>query len=233
MHQVLHDIFVIWDWILNEKLRLPLADRNKYSVVLVIPETFDSREIKELLSIVLQDLRFSSAVIHQEGLAAVAGNGLSTACVVNLGAQVTSIICIEDGVALPSTIITLPFGGDDISRCLLWIQETNQSWPNINTKPLHRPIDLFMLNKLKESYCQIREGEFVAMASIYSYDEDMPVGFHKSRLSALNVPPMGLFFPKLLAPEVYPPPSNSWFHDFEDMTDDTWRSENSDNMNNP
>ncbi|KMZ70546.1 Actin-related protein 9 [Zostera marina] len=230
MHQVLHDIFVIWDWILNEKLRLPLADRNKYSVVLVIPETFDSREIKELLSIVLQDLRFSSAVIHQEGLAAVSGNGLSTACVVNLGAQVTSIICIEDGVALPSTIITLPFGGDDISRCLLWIQETNQSWPNINTKPLHRPIDLFMLNKLKESYCQIREGEFVAMASIYSYDEDMPVEFHKSRLSALNVPPMGLFFPKLLAPEVYPPPSNSWFHDFEDMTDDTWRSENSDNM---
>lgn len=31
----------------------------------------------------------------QEGLAAVFGNGLSTACVVNIGAQVTSVICIE------------------------------------------------------------------------------------------------------------------------------------------
>lgn len=31
----------------------------------------------------------------QEGLAAVFGNGLSTACVINLGAQVTSVICIE------------------------------------------------------------------------------------------------------------------------------------------
>lgn len=31
----------------------------------------------------------------QEGLAAVFGNGLSTACVVNIGGQVTSVICIE------------------------------------------------------------------------------------------------------------------------------------------
>lgn len=34
----------------------------------------------------------------QEGLAAVFGNGLSTACVINLGAQVTSVICIEVGM---------------------------------------------------------------------------------------------------------------------------------------
>ena len=33
--------------------------------------------------------------VEQEGLAAVFGNGLSTACVVNIGAQVTSVICIE------------------------------------------------------------------------------------------------------------------------------------------
>lgn len=33
--------------------------------------------------------------LTQEGLAAVFGNGLSTACVVNMGAQVTSVICIE------------------------------------------------------------------------------------------------------------------------------------------
>jgi hypothetical protein len=31
----------------------------------------------------------------QEGLAAVFGNGLSTACIVNMGAQVTSVVCIE------------------------------------------------------------------------------------------------------------------------------------------
>ncbi|KAK6929809.1 Actin family [Dillenia turbinata] len=225
MQQVLEDLHAIWDWILNEKLHIPLSERNMYSAVLVVPESFDNREIKEMLSIVLRDLRFSSAVIHQEGLAAVFGNGLSTACVVNMGAQVTSVICIEDGVALPSTQMTLPYGGEDISRCLLWTQRHHQTWPPIRTDTLTKPIDLLMLNRLKESYCQIKEGELDAVAVVYSYEDGMPAGSHKTRLTALNVPPMGLFYPMLLVPDVYPPPPRSWFHDYEDMLEDTWHAE--------
>ncbi|XP_010904571.1 actin-related protein 9 [Elaeis guineensis] len=221
LQQVFEDLYTIWSWLLIEKLHIPPADRNLYSAILVVPETFDNREIKEMLSIVLRDLRFSSAVVHQEGLAAAFGNGLSTACVVNMGAQVTSVICIEDGVALPSTCVTLPYGGEDISRCLLWVQRHHQTWPPIHTNPLVKPIDMLMLNKIKESYCQIREGEFDAVAAVHSYEEDRPVGSHKTRLSALNVPPMGLFYPTLFVPEEYPPPPRSWFHDYEDMLEDS------------
>ncbi|KAG0486142.1 hypothetical protein HPP92_008237 [Vanilla planifolia] len=142
----------------------------------------------------------------KEGLAAAFGNGLSTACVVNIGAQVTSIVCIEDGVALPSTIITMPYGGEDISRCLLWVQCHHHAWPSINTTPTTKPIDMVMLNKIKESFCQIR------------------------------VPPMGLFYPTLFIPDEYPPPPRTWFNDYEDMLEDTWnvdltrRSEMSDGL---
>ncbi|OAY75868.1 Actin-related protein 9 [Ananas comosus] len=133
-----------------------------------------------MLSIVLRDLRFSTAVVHQEGLAAAFGNGLSTACVVNIGAQVTSVICIEDGVALPSTNVNLPYGGE--------------------------------------------EGEFDAVAVVNSFDQEH-VASHKTRLSALNVPPMGLFYPTLFVPEEYPPPPRSWFQDNEDMLEETWHME--------
>ncbi|KAL8515728.1 hypothetical protein ACS0TY_014419 [Phlomoides rotata] len=187
MQQVIEDIHAIWDWILIEKLHIPHSERHMYSAVLVVPETFDNREIKELLSIVLRDLRFSTAVVHQEGLAAVFGNGLSTACVVNIGAQVTSVICIEDGVALPTTQITLRYGGEDISRCLLWTQRHHQTWPQIRTDALTKPIDLLMLNRLKESHCQLREGEVEAVAVVHSYEEGVPPGSHKTRLNALNV----------------------------------------------
>lgn len=223
--QVIEDLSTIWDWILIDKLHILPDDRNFYSAIIVVPETFDSREIKEVLSIVLRDLRFSSAVVHQEGLAAAFGNGLSTACVVNIGAQVTSVICIEDGVALPDTCITLPYGGEDISRCLFWIQCHHQTWPAIHTEPLQKPIDLLMLNKLKESYCHIREGEFGAVTVVHSYEEGRPVGSHKTRLSALNVPPMGLFYPTLFVSEEYPPSPRSWFNDYEDMLEDTWHME--------
>ncbi|KAJ4967708.1 hypothetical protein NE237_014409 [Protea cynaroides] len=222
MQQVFEDLATIWDWILNEKLDIPQLHRRMYSAVLVVPETFDNREIKEMLSIVLRDLQFGSAVVHQEGLAAAFGNGLSTACVVNIGAQVTSIICIEDGVALPTTGVTLPFGGEDISRCLLWIQQRHQTWPTICTSPVAKPIDMLMLNKLKESYCQIRDGELDAVAVVHSYEDGMPAGVHKTRLTALNVPPMGLFYPQLLVQDECPPPPRSWFHDNEDMLEDTW-----------
>ena len=33
----------IWDWILIEKLYIPHSERNMYSAVLVLPETFDNR----------------------------------------------------------------------------------------------------------------------------------------------------------------------------------------------
>ncbi|XP_021751790.1 actin-related protein 9-like isoform X1 [Chenopodium quinoa] len=219
--QVLEDLRAIWEWILTEKLHIPLNQRTTYSAVLVVPETFDNCEIKELLSIVLGDLRFGVAVIHQEALATVFGNGLSTACVVNIGAQVTSVICVEDGVALPATGITLSFGGEDISRCLLWTQRHHQTWPPIRTDAVAKPIDLLMLNRLKESYCQIKEGDTDAVVVVHSYEDGTSVGAHKTRLTALNVPPMGLFYPKLLVPEVYLPPPRTWFHDYEDMLEDT------------
>lgn len=222
MQQVFEDLHAIWDWILIEKLHIPLNQRNMYSAILVVPETFDNREIKEMLTLVLRDLRFSSAVVHQEGLAAVFGNGLSTACVVNVGAQVTSVICVEDGVALPTTEKTLPFGGEDISRCLLWTQRHHQTWPQIRTDILTKPIDLLMLNRLKETYCEIKDGELDAVTVVHSYEDGLPAGSHKTRLTALNVPPMGLFYPLLLVPDVYPPPPRSWFHDYEDMLEDTW-----------
>lgn len=223
MQQVLEDIQAIWDWILIEKLHIPRSERHMFSAILVVPESFDNREIKEMLTLIFRDLHFTSAVVHQEGIAAVFGSGLSTACVVNLGAQVTSVICIEDGGALPTTQMNLRFGGEDISRCLLWTQRHQQSWPPIRTDPLSKSVDLLMLNKLKETYCQMKEGDAEVAAVVHSYEDGMPVGSHKTKLTALNVPPMGLFYPTLLVPDVYPPPPRTWFNDYDDMLEDTWQ----------
>ncbi|OQU81218.1 actin-related protein 9 isoform X2 [Sorghum bicolor] len=180
LHQVLEDLRTIWNWVLTEKLHINPRDRGLYSAILVLGETFDNREIKEMLSIVLNDLGFSTAVVHQEALAAAFGNGLSTACVVNIGAQVTQVVCVEDGVALPHTALALPYGGDT--------------------------------------------GSIDAVALVHSYDNERSGGHQKTKLSALNVPPMGLLYPRVLVPEEYPPPPRSWFQDYDDMLEDTWQT---------
>ncbi|XP_038994338.1 actin-related protein 9-like [Hibiscus syriacus] len=69
------------------------------------------------------------------------------------------------------------------------------------------------------------EGELDAVAVVHSYEDDMPAGSHKTRLTALNVPPMGLFHPTLLISDLYPPPPRACFHDYEDMLEETWHIE--------
>jgi len=43
------------------------------------------------------------------------GNGLLTSCVVNIGAQLTFVLCIEDRVVIPTIGATLPSSSEDIS----------------------------------------------------------------------------------------------------------------------
>lgn len=212
LQQVCDDMCIIWDWALTTKLTLNAKRREQFSAVLVVPDTLDSREIKEMLTILLKELHFNSVVIHQESIAVNFGNGVSSGCVVNIGAQVTSVICVEDGVALPTTRVTLPFGGEDISRCLLWLQKRMKTWPPVECDPLSNPVDLSLLNKVKETHCCIREGDLRASVELHFHAVGMQSQQYRVTFSELNVPPMGLFYPALLTPEEYVPLSRPWYH---------------------
>jgi len=61
------------------------------------------------------------------------GNGLLISCVVNIGAQVAYVLCIEDGVFIPAIGATLPSGSEDISWCI----------PNYNS----------LMKNLKQVWC--------------------------------------------------------------------------------
>lgn len=70
---------------------------------------------------------------------------------------VFSLLCVGDfivpsfnWVKVMNTLL------QDISRCLLWTQRHHQTWPQIRTDVLSKPIDLLMLNRLKESFCEIK-----------------------------------------------------------------------------
>eukprot|EP00249_Psilotum_nudum_P014372 c24788_g1_i1 orf=403-2223(-) len=218
LQQVCDDIFAIWNWALTLKLDLPEKRRQHLSAVLIVPDTLDSREIKEILTVILKDLQFHSAVVHQESVSATFGNGVSSACIVNLGAQVSSVICVEDGVALPTTRMILPFGGDDITRCLLWVEQRLKSWPTVECNPLHNPMDMLMLTKVKEEHCCIKEGEQHVSVELCFQTGGLSVELCRVTLSSLNIPAMGLFYPALLTPEEYVPLSRPWYHaDTEDI----------------
>lgn len=49
--------------------------------------------------LVLMFFLHTAIIVHQESVCATFGSGLSSACVVDVGDQKTSLCCVEDGVS--------------------------------------------------------------------------------------------------------------------------------------
>jgi len=71
-----------------------------FFAVLIVPDTFVHKDIKVMIGVLLEDLGFKSVLMQQASVAAALGAGLSSACVVDAGAQKISVACVEDGVSL-------------------------------------------------------------------------------------------------------------------------------------
>lgn len=78
------------------------------------------------MDIFLNTLGFHSIFLIQESVSATFGAGISSACVVNVGAQNTSISCIEEGYCLPRSRIAMPYGGDDVTALLVQLLQRSK-----------------------------------------------------------------------------------------------------------
>ena len=76
---------------------------------------YERTVLKHLVSVLLNDLGFGGCFLIQSDVAATFGSGVASACVVDVGAEKTSVSCVEDGVSHPETRIHLDYGGNDIS----------------------------------------------------------------------------------------------------------------------
>lgn len=99
-------------------LGIPREDFRGYTVILIIPDLFCRSDIKALTELLLVDMGFAQACVQQESVCATFGAGLSSGCVVDLGAEKISISCVEEGLILPETRILLSYGGADLTHFL-------------------------------------------------------------------------------------------------------------------
>ena len=99
-------------------LGIPRSDWELYNVILVIPDLFVRSHVKKLVELVLDTMGFSAICLQNESVSATFGAGLSSACVVDLGAERIGISCVDDGLVVPESRIELLYGGNDISNFL-------------------------------------------------------------------------------------------------------------------
>ena len=104
----------IWRWTLNDQLQMTPAEVLASSCVLVAPLSLCRRSMHELATLALCRLGFHSLVIHTEPHAMACACGVTTACVVSIGAQACHIACVDEGTLLPAPHVVLPIGMDDV-----------------------------------------------------------------------------------------------------------------------
>ncbi|KAE9399555.1 actin-like ATPase domain-containing protein [Gymnopus androsaceus JB14] len=152
---LLSDVETLLRFTLEEKFKIGTKDYKDFSVVLIIPDLYDRCYVRELVGILLVSMGFKQLCAQQESLAATYGAGMSSACVVDIGATTTSIACVDEGLVMADSRMSLNLGGDDITEFLyVLLERISFPYKEIN---LARSYDWNVMEDLKARLCTLLE----------------------------------------------------------------------------
>lgn len=162
----------VWDdlfTILQEAIKSQLGIRNRrdlkqYSCVFIIPDLYERVYVTTVLDTLMRDFEFRRVCFMQESLAATFGAGWSAACIVDIGAQKTSICCVDEGLCQEESRIKMKYGGADVTELFMKMMLYDHfPYQEIN---LRRRYDWLLAEELKQKYCTTNEAEI----SVQLYD---------------------------------------------------------------
>ncbi|XP_056897816.1 actin-related protein 8 isoform X1 [Takifugu flavidus] len=191
----LADLETIWSHVIQKQLDIPLKDLKYYRCILLVPDIYNRQHIKEVVNMLLLNMGFSAIIVHQESVCATFGSGLSSACVVDVGDQKTSLCCVEDGVSHRNSRVCLAYGGSDVTRTFFWLLQ-RAGFPYRECQLANR-LDCQLLQQLKETLCHLEQD----ISGLQDHEfqtrfPDAPALLYQVRLGDEKLQaPMGLFYP--------------------------------------
>ncbi|KAJ2977676.1 hypothetical protein NUW58_g7737 [Xylaria curta] len=152
------DFETLLDKAIRQELGLTSTSTWKnYSCVFVIPDLYDKKYVEQVLKSCMTWFEFSRICFIQESMAATFGAGYTQACVVDVGAQKTSIACVEDGLCIEDSRINLKYGGYDVTDTFIKMMiYDNFPYPKIN---LRRRYDFLLAEELKIKHCTMSQAD--------------------------------------------------------------------------
>jgi actin-related protein 8 len=154
-NQLLDDFFAIIEDALKSELGLSKREWREYSCCFVIPDLYERNYVTLVLDSLMREFSFKRVCFIQESLAASFGNNQTITCMVDVGAQKTSICCVEDGMCIEDSRMNLKYGGWDITELFVKMMLADQfPYTDINLK---RRYDLLLAEELKERFVSMNE----------------------------------------------------------------------------
>ncbi|KAF9427682.1 actin-like protein arp8 [Podila epigama] len=192
------DLETIWTKVIQDDLGIERSKFRKHYALLIIPDLFNKLYVVELVGMLLKSMQFKGVMVQQESVCASFGAGVSAACVVDIGAEVTKIACVEDGVCIPNSRAVLKYGGDDITRCFSALVRRND-FPYAELD-LNQNYDWKLMEDLKEKWCTMDEADLtVQVYSFFVRKPDHQTEKYQTKVyDEVALSPMCLFFPGVI-----------------------------------
>jgi len=169
----------------------------QYSCVFVIPDLYDKVYVEELLHMGMKYFEFARVSFIQESLAASFGAGYSTACIVDVGAQKTSICCVEDGMCIEDSRINLKYGGYDVTETFIKMMLFDHfPYQEIN---LMQRYDFLLAEELKIKFCTMNQADI--SVQLYNFHLRAPSDYTRKyqfkTYDEVILAPMGFYDPSI------------------------------------
>ncbi|KAH1343680.1 hypothetical protein KXV68_002586 [Aspergillus fumigatus] len=192
------DISLILEDTIKSQLGLTSKkDWPQYSCVFVIPDLYEKTYVTQVLEMLMREFSFARVCFIQESLAATFGAGFTSACVVDIGAQKTSICCVEEGMCIENSRVNLKFGGADVTEAFIKMMLFDHfPYAEIN---LWRRYDFLLAEELKKNVCTLNE----ASVSVQVFDFHLRIAGQDTRkysfkaYDEVHLAPMGYFQPSI------------------------------------
>ncbi|KAK5578576.1 hypothetical protein RB653_008248 [Dictyostelium firmibasis] len=116
------DLTQMWKYAIQRYLNIPSSDLSSYGCVYVVTDNIDKKSLKQITTLLLTELQFTSVLFFQESICSSFGVSMATqSCVIDLGHQKISIACVDEGYLLPNTRLTLGYGGEQLTKLLEYL----------------------------------------------------------------------------------------------------------------
>ncbi|KAI9485473.1 MAG: hypothetical protein EXX96DRAFT_473196 [Benjaminiella poitrasii] len=164
LNEVLEDLEAIWTETIMNELEIERNDFKNYNAILVIPDMLEHEYLCDLVRMMLRYMNFKAVIVQQESACATYGAGVSSAVVVDIGAQTTSISCIEDGVCQVDSRMSIRLGGDDVTKTFTsFLLKNKFPYTEIDSSKTY---DWRLAETLKQKWCTMNEADI----SVQVYD---------------------------------------------------------------
>ncbi|KYK60188.1 chromatin remodeling complex subunit [Drechmeria coniospora] len=192
------DFETLLDKALRQELGLKTnSEWQQYSCVFVIPDLYDKKYVEQVLHSCMVWFEFNRVCFVQESMAATFGAGYTQACVVDVGAQKTSVTCVEDGLVIEDSRVNLKYGGFDITDTFVKMMlYDNFPYQEIN---LQRRYDFLLAEELKAKHCTMSQAEIsVQLCQLHVRAPNQPTRKYAFKTyDEVILAPSGLFDPSI------------------------------------